>query len=462
MKVILIGALLAAHLVFTQARKQKIKKQLKEVEKSLNENKNLIENVHQDTGKIINLVKTETNVTNEKLGSLMQKVNQSIHSNERHALAENIHKIMNSSNKILDKVRENCINNRNDTNENVLDKIEKVEIDMKHNFNKAMTVVMENCFNNRNDTKETIVELIKEVNEMKEAQSDIKINLEETMTAVNETKEAQSDIKINLEETMMAVNEMKEAQSGIKINLEETMRAVNETKEAQIDIKINLEETMTAVNEMKEAQSDIKNNLEETMKAVTETLKLLQTHMDIKNFTTFVTPTNPQQTTQDIKKQSSYVLRLPNAPTTSWNMWTVRRGQVDAIDFVPNQSISILGITLLGSTRSSKNHTGKIQVLDQATKKVIEEKEFSFTADGSNSYYDQYFVTPAVVRAGEKYTVTVEYYTSYSIYYANGGMATTTATCNGLDVTFVFSNSADSNNGSRVNRGQIPRIIFKC
>jgi len=211
-------------------------------------------------------------------------------------------------------------------------------------------------------------------------------------------------------------------------------------------------------------------NAKKLAEAIDEILSLLRRHMQTPSTNTTTTPTTTTPTTTTPTTTNipttttttplSYVIRLPNAP---YSVWSVKTGKVDAIDFVPNQDIFITGVSLLGSNDGSQSHQGVMKILEQSTKKVLSSKYFNFNADGTNAYFDQYFDNASSLKSGNKYTITVEYTTSYyTIYRASGGVATTTATCQKSTVTFVFSDSDDDNNNSGVTAGQIPRIMFTC
>ena len=143
--------------------------------------------------------------------------------------------------------------------------------------------------------------------------------------------------------------------------------------------------------------------------------------------------------------------------------WSVKPGQVDAIDFTANQNIKINGISMFGTTRiTSKSLNGLILLKETSSQAVVAFGIFQYTASGGTDYYDQMFSSPGSITAGKKYTITVEYFTTATIYEARDGLASASASCNGVTVNFAFSDSSDDNNGSKVARGQIPRILLGC
>jgi len=159
---------------------------------------------------------------------------------------------------------------------------------------------------------------------------------------------------------------------------------------------------------------------------------------------------------------------LTRLPTMS-NSWSVKDGDVDAIDFVPSKNIMMRGISLhrIKVGDGIKRCTGLIRLKEDSSKKVITSQNFDFTTDDSQTYFDQLFTNPGNLKAGVKYTITLAYDGSYtSIQYGLGGLSSVSTTCNGESITFQFSSSDDfdgeRNNGSGVSSGQIPRILFTC
>lgn len=161
-------------------------------------------------------------------------------------------------------------------------------------------------------------------------------------------------------------------------------------------------------------------------------------------------------------KQEAYgaVLRLP----TQDGAWTVKKGDVDAIDFVSTSTMQIRGIRMFGSISGSANHSGLIQLIETLSQTVITSETFQYTSKEEQLYYDKLFASQYVAEMGVKYTITIEYYNTDAeeIWRGTGGQAITSTLCNGNTITFQFSESADSTNGSNEGYGQIPWILFSC
>ena len=155
------------------------------------------------------------------------------------------------------------------------------------------------------------------------------------------------------------------------------------------------------------------------------------------------------------------VLRLP----TKKSGWSVRKGKVDAIDFTSTKTIKVRGISMLGSFSGSATLSGNIQLKETVSKTILLSESFQYTSNGDYAFYDKMFSSPPYASSGVKYTLTVEYYNTASetIWYSNGGKASTSSVCDGEAVNFQFSDSAESTpSWSNVSRGQIPRILFFC
>jgi len=162
-------------------------------------------------------------------------------------------------------------------------------------------------------------------------------------------------------------------------------------------------------------------------------------------------------------KTLSIVTRLP---TISGYAWYVGDGYVDAIDFAPSKDIAIRGISLHRAYEDIKTYSGVIRLKEASSDEVIISQNFNFTTDDSETYFDQLFTVPGNVMAGMNYTITLAYDgsspPSQLIQYGSGGLSSVSSTCDEESVTFQFSYSDESTNGSGVSYGQIPRILFTC
>lgn len=174
---------------------------------------------------------------------------------------------------------------------------------------------------------------------------------------------------------------------------------------------------------------------------------------------TTVWPTTEDQTVGPTV--DAVITRLPIIGGSCGNCWHVQDGKVDAIDFVSSKDIEIRGISLFRSYTGTKTFTGLIQLKEGSS--VIASQMFDFTTDDAQTYFDQLFNTPSNVRAGVKYTITLEYNGPRTrIWYGTDGQTSPSTTCGGDSVAFQFSGSAETNNGNNVRHGQIPRVLISC
>ena len=88
---------------------------------------------------------------------------------------------------------------------------------------------------------------------------------------------------------------------------------------------------------------------------------------------------------------------------------------------------------------------------------MIAEKTGSYFTRSSVKTFEVHFSQEISIRAGLLYTATAKITTRVNSFYHGDGMSS--SSCSGVTVTFK-SSSKDGNN-SRVNRGQIPALIFR-
>jgi len=86
--------------------------------------------------------------------------------------------------------------------------------------------------------------------------------------------------------------------------------------------------------------------------------------------------------------------------------------------------------------------------------------EVSFTSDGSNSTFRVMFKEPIEITSNANYTASATL-KGLDSYYGTKGMRKVNVECpGGQKVNFQFSYVAGNNNGTSVEDGQIPEIIF--
>ena len=145
--------------------------------------------------------------------------------------------------------------------------------------------------------------------------------------------------------------------------------------------------------------------------------------------------------------------RQPESPGR--RNWGYPSGRVDAIDFQTNGDVILQGYRLWGVNSGSTIFQVTIRLYRGSS--LIIEKTGSYNTRSSDKTFEVHFSQEISIRAGLLYTATAQITTSARSFYHEDGMSS--ASCSGVTVTFK-SSSKDSN-GSGVNLGQIPALIFR-
>ena len=135
--------------------------------------------------------------------------------------------------------------------------------------------------------------------------------------------------------------------------------------------------------------------------------------------------------------------------------WRYSRGRVDPIDFQTNGDVILRGYHLWGVDSGST--TFKVTIRLYRGSSMIAENTGSHNPRSSVKTFEVHFSQEISIRAGLLYAVTAQITTSAISLPHTDGMSSTS--CSGVTVTFK-SSSKDSN-GSNVNNGQIPALIFR-
>ena len=139
------------------------------------------------------------------------------------------------------------------------------------------------------------------------------------------------------------------------------------------------------------------------------------------------------------------------SPSRAWGYV----GGIDAIDFQTNNNVFLHGYRLWGVKSGSTTFQVTIRLYRGSS--MIAEKTGSFNTRSTDKTFEVHFAQEISIRAGLLYTATAKITTSASSVVHTDGMSS--ASCSSVTVTFQ-SSSKDSN-GSRVNSGQIPALIFR-
>lgn len=135
------------------------------------------------------------------------------------------------------------------------------------------------------------------------------------------------------------------------------------------------------------------------------------------------------------------------------NQWRYR-GRCDSIQFSVDKRIFIVGFGLYGSSNGAADYTVKIELKRMGN--VLAENRTHFYSDGSSNTFHVYFEHPILVEADTFYTASTVLDGAELSYFGQDGVSEITVGC----ITFQFQCSSDSTNGTGVQGGQIPELIF--
>lgn len=135
------------------------------------------------------------------------------------------------------------------------------------------------------------------------------------------------------------------------------------------------------------------------------------------------------------------------------NQWRYR-GRCDSIQFSVDKRIFIVGFGLYGSSTGASDYNVKIEL--KRLGRVLAENNTKFFSDGSSNTFHVFFEHPIQIEPECFYTASVILDGSELSFFGQEGM---TEVCMGT-VTFNFQCSSESTNGTGVQGGQIPELIF--
>lgn len=136
------------------------------------------------------------------------------------------------------------------------------------------------------------------------------------------------------------------------------------------------------------------------------------------------------------------------------NQWRYR-GRCDSIQFCVDKRIFLVGFGLYGSSSGAADYKVKIEL--KKTGKVLAENYTKFFSDGSSNTFNVYFEHPIQIEADTFYTASAILDGTQLSYFGQDGLSE--VIINGK-VTFQFQCSSDSTNGTGVQGGQIPELLF--
>jgi len=141
------------------------------------------------------------------------------------------------------------------------------------------------------------------------------------------------------------------------------------------------------------------------------------------------------------------------------NQWRYR-GRCDSIQFQVDQRIFIVGFGLYGSSSGSADYSVRIELKQSG--KVLAANTQNFFSDGSSNTFHVFFDHPVQIEADKSYTASAVLDGAELSYFGQEGMSEVIVGEVGSPgrVTFMFQCSSESTNGTGVQGGQIPEIIF--
>jgi len=136
-----------------------------------------------------------------------------------------------------------------------------------------------------------------------------------------------------------------------------------------------------------------------------------------------------------------------------------------------DRRICVVGFGLYGSIHGPSEYQVTIQITHTGSGRLLGSNELSFQSDGSNSTFRVMFKEPIEIQPNTNYTASATL-KGLDSHYGTRGMRKVWVDCTpggggnmstnsgGGRVTFQFSYAAGNNNGTSVEDGQIPEIIF--
>ncbi|XP_050672013.1 BTB/POZ domain-containing protein 6-B isoform X2 [Leptidea sinapis] len=135
------------------------------------------------------------------------------------------------------------------------------------------------------------------------------------------------------------------------------------------------------------------------------------------------------------------------------NQWRYR-GRCDSIQFCVDKRIFVVGFGLYGSSNGAADYNVKIELKRVGI--VLAENNTKFFSDGSSSTFHVYFENPIQIEPDCLYTASAILDGSELSYFGQDGLSEVYMGT----VTFQFHCSSESTNGTGVQGGQIPELIY--
>ncbi|KAG7154499.1 BTB/POZ domain-containing protein 6-like 3 [Homarus americanus] len=158
----------------------------------------------------------------------------------------------------------------------------------------------------------------------------------------------------------------------------------------------------------------------------------------------------PVKPRQGLKKQICHRFQSSAYRSNQWRY----RGRVDSINFMVDKRIFVVGYGLYGSSSGAADYNVRIELKKYG--EVLAESTTKFFSDGSSNTFHVYFTHPVQVERDVYYTASAILDGAELSYFGQEGMSEV----NMGALTFMFHCSSESTNGTGVQGGQIPELIF--
>uniref|UniRef100_A0A1B6F9I4 BTB domain-containing protein n=2 Tax=Proconiini TaxID=565685 RepID=A0A1B6F9I4_9HEMI len=135
-------------------------------------------------------------------------------------------------------------------------------------------------------------------------------------------------------------------------------------------------------------------------------------------------------------------------------------GTSDRIRFIADRRIFVVGFGLYGSIHGPSDYDVTLQVIHTASGNVCGLNSTSFSCDGTSYTFRVMFKEPVEIVPNTSYTACATLKGPDSHYGTRGQRKVVVDCPSGGKVTFQFSYAAGNNNGTSVEDGQIPEILF--
>ncbi|XP_037552826.1 BTB/POZ domain-containing protein 1 isoform X2 [Nematolebias whitei] len=135
-------------------------------------------------------------------------------------------------------------------------------------------------------------------------------------------------------------------------------------------------------------------------------------------------------------------------------------GTSDRIRFNVNRRICVVGFGLYGSIHGPTDYQVNIQILESDKRIALGQNDTGFSCDGSANTFRVMFKEPIEILPSVSYTACATLKGPDSHYGTKGLKKVTQESTTGTKTTFFFFSSPGNNNGTSVEDGQIPEIIY--